>query len=68
MNIDNYNAYVKLLSHGKPTKPFDIQAARPGPASGIDVQAVQELSYLKYGRNRSDVENEILKKYKKHSL
>ncbi len=65
MNIDNYNAYVKLLTHGKPTKPFDIQAARPGPVSGINVNALQELSYLKYGSSRAEVESEILKKYEK---
>ncbi len=65
MNIDNYNAYVKLLVRGKPSKPFNIEAMTPPPPSGIDINALQELSYLKFGRNRDEVEGEVMKKYVK---
>ncbi len=65
MNIDNYNAYVKLLVHGKPSKPFNIRASTPPAPTHIDVAAVQQLSYLTYGRNREEVEAEIMLKYKK---
>lgn len=65
MSIDNYNAYVKLLTRGKPSKPFNIEAMTPPPPTGIDINSLQELSYLKYGRNRDEVEEEIMKKYVK---
>jgi len=65
MNIDNYNAYIKMLVHGKPTEPFNIQAMTPPPATGVDVIAIQELSYQRYGRNREEVQAEVMKKYEK---
>jgi TraM recognition site of TraD and TraG len=63
MNIDNFNALIKMLVHGKPSKPFNIKASAPPPPSGIDVEAVKSLSYLTYGRNRDEVQAEIMKKY-----
>jgi len=65
MNIDNFNAYIKMLVRGIPSKPFNIRAALPPPSTGVDIKAVQELSYLKYGRNKDEVEAEIMKKYEK---
>jgi len=65
MNIDNFNFYVKMLVHGKPSKPFNIEASRPPEPTGIDISTIQELSYLKYGRNRDEVQNEVMKKYQK---
>jgi len=65
MNIDNHNAYVKLLVRGRPSKPFNIEAMAPPPPTGMDINAVQELSYLNYGRNRDEVQAEVMKKYEK---
>ncbi len=65
MNIDNYSAYVKLLVHGKPSKPFNIRASNPPAETGIDIESIKQLSYLKYGRKREEVEAEIMEKYKK---
>ena len=65
MNIDNFNAYVKLLVNGSPSIPFNIRASNPPSVSGMDVNSLQELSYLKYGRNRDEVQAEIMKKYEK---
>lgn len=65
MNIDNFNAYVKMLSHGKPTKPFNIQMM-PQTAGNPDiVENLKQLSYLTYGQDREMVEDSILAKYKK---
>ena len=64
MNIDNLNAYVKILSHGKPTKPFNI-AMMPFEQGNPDiVDNLKELSYLTYGQDRESVEELIMKKYK----
>jgi hypothetical protein len=65
MNIDNFNAYIKMLVRGKPAKPFNIRAMQPRAAGGVDINSLQELSYLKYGRNRNEVDEETLAKYKK---
>ncbi len=65
MNIDNFNALIKMLVHGKPSKPFNIKAMPSPPPTGIDVEAVKQLSYLTYGRNRDEVQAEVMKKYEK---
>jgi hypothetical protein len=65
MNIDNYNAIVKLLVHGKPVKAFNIKTP-PAPKGepGL-VDSLKHLSYLTYGGDRERIEKEILAKYKK---
>ncbi len=63
MKIDNRNAYVSLLVNGQPTKPFNI-ATFPLPHGNMEaVEKIKELSYLKYGRDRAEVEAEIIAKY-----
>jgi len=67
MNIDNYNAYIKVLSGGMPMKPFNMETIE-SPSGDVDkVQALKEISYQKYGGNRAEIEREILGKYKKES-
>ncbi len=65
MNIDNFNAYLKILVNGKPVKPFNIQAMVPPTGKPEIVDKLKELSYLKYGQDRGMVEAEIMEKYKK---
>ena len=68
MNIDNYNAYVRVLVKGQPVKPFNIQAMAP-PEGGYGIgEKIKELSYLRYGRDRAEVEEEIMQKYRKEDL
>ena len=64
MNIENFNAYLKLLVNGSPTSPFNITAARPSAGNHDIVESIKELSYLKHGRDRAHVEEEIAKKYR----
>ncbi len=68
MNIDNFNAYVKMLSYGKPTKPFNIQMMPQEKGNMAIVENLKELSYLTYGQDRDIVEDEIMKKYKKEEV
>ncbi len=64
MKIDNRNAYVSMLINGQPTKPFNI-ATFPPPLGNMEiVNSLKELSYLKYGRERSEIEEEIMNKYR----
>lgn len=65
MNIDNMNCYIKMLSGGRPVKPFNIEFTWPEAGDQRIVEALKELSYLKYGSDREKVERDIMKKYQK---
>jgi hypothetical protein len=59
MQVDNFNAFVRLLVGGKPALPFNIETL-PFVSGSLDkVDAMRELSYLKYGRPRQDIEEEV---------
>jgi hypothetical protein len=52
INIDNFNAYAKLLINGEPAKPFNLRTL-PAPRSSPEVSNyVKELSRNKYGLKR----------------
>jgi hypothetical protein len=61
VNIDRYNAYLKLMINGTASKPFNM-ATYPLLRNGNDEQAkaIRQLSRLKFGRPRAEVEEEIL--------
>jgi hypothetical protein len=61
--LQNFNAYAKILVQGVPAKPFNLRIPPP-PAGNMDIaEKVKELSYLKYGRPREEVEAEIMARY-----
>jgi hypothetical protein len=66
MKLDNFNSYVKMLVGGIPVKPFSMTSNWSlTPKGNMDiVEKIKELSYLKYGRLREEVEEEIINKYK----
>ncbi len=63
MNIDNRNAYLRLLVNGKPEKPFNIEILPPKPGDRSQIESLKTISYEKYGRDRGEVEKLILEKY-----
>ncbi len=65
MNIDNHNSYVKMLSNGRPVKPFSMETNMPPRGTKLLLDKIKQLSYLKYGKDRQEVENAVLEKYKK---
>ncbi|MDO8483084.1 MAG: type IV secretion system DNA-binding domain-containing protein [bacterium] len=65
INLDNRNAYLKLLVQGRPVKPFNMETMAPPAGNKEIIAKLKELSYLKFGRERSEVEREIMKKYQK---
>lgn len=65
MSVDNLNCYIKMLSSGRPVKPFSLFVPFPPRGDGALIDKIKELSYLKYGRDRELVEQEIMKKYEK---
>jgi len=68
MNIDNFNAYIKILSNGIPIDPFNISVPKAPDGNKDKVEYIKKLSSLKYGRDRREVDAEILKKYEKESI
>lgn len=62
--LDNYNAYMSMLVKGQPTKPFNIKTLAPEKGNTDIVNSLKELSYLRYGRDRDEVEEEIMARYK----
>jgi hypothetical protein len=63
MKIDNYHAYVSLLAKGTPKKPFDIDVLPPTKGDRERITALQELSYLAYGRPADEVNEEVMRKF-----
>jgi hypothetical protein len=63
VNIDRFNAYVKLMINGTASKPFNM-ATYPLPKPTDEqkelAKSIRQLSRLKHGRPRSEVEEEIL--------
>lgn len=60
INIENRNAYVKLLIDGAVSKPFNLIALPPmGEARPKVGEALRKLSRLKFGRDKRLVEREI---------
>ncbi|MBI3671610.1 type IV secretion system DNA-binding domain-containing protein [Candidatus Azambacteria bacterium] len=68
MNIDNLNAYVKLLINNKAVKPFNIKVDFPKKGDMVVAQKVKELSSIKYGRSRQEVDIEIEERFKKKEV
>ncbi len=62
--LDNYNAYMNMLVSGQPVKPFNLKTLAPEVGNPDIVDSLKELSYVKYGRDRAEVEAEIMGRYK----
>ncbi len=62
-NLDNFNAYVRLLTGGRPAKPFNVRIEKPTKGNADQVDKLKELSSLIFGRPRAEVEEEVMKKY-----
>ncbi len=62
VNIQAFNAYVKLLYQNQTTRPFNISIPPLAPGNPRVSQAVRELSRLKYGRPKELVDAEIMER------
>lgn len=62
INIDNYNAYVKLMISGTISKGFNMATFPPLKTNREIAKAIKELSSLKYGREREVIEREIIQR------
>ncbi|MES2931415.1 MAG: DUF87 domain-containing protein [Patescibacteria group bacterium] len=62
-NIENRNAYVRMLANGVPQKPFSMKTLNLSEGTLAQVDDLRELSYLTYGRDRATVEASIRARY-----
>ncbi|MBI2573849.1 MAG: hypothetical protein HYV78_00420, partial [Candidatus Wildermuthbacteria bacterium] len=59
MNFDNRNGALRLLLQGESSRPFSL-ATLPLKKGNTETAAMlKNLSRLKYGKNRDDVESEL---------
>jgi hypothetical protein len=63
MKIENLNAYASLLINDYPQKAFNIKETFNDRGDQETRDALKEMSYQKYGRDRAEVEEEIMKKF-----
>ena len=59
INIDNFNAYAKILINNQTSKPFNIKIIPPAKGSPEIASAAKEFSRSVYGRDRDKVEQEF---------
>lgn len=60
IGVEKFNYYVRLLVDSAPTKPFNVTTYPPDPHENVKVaEAVRQLSRLKYGRDRAEIDASI---------
>jgi type IV secretory pathway TraG/TraD family ATPase VirD4 len=65
INMERFNAYIKLMVKGSASRPFDMETYPKPPGANLEMgQLVRNLSRLKFGRPRSEVQTEILDRSK----
>ena len=67
LKLENLNCYIKMLVNGVPAKPFNSVTPFPPKGNPEIIEKVKELSYLKYGRPREEVEAEIMARYQQRT-
>jgi len=56
-NLPFANMYIKLLINGTPTLPFSMQGIKTDSELNDELgKSIKQLSRLKYGRNRTEIE------------
>ncbi len=63
VNIENRNAYVKILAGGVPQKAFDLRTADLPKGNPDQIDDLIHLSSSTYGRDRATVETMIRERY-----
>ena len=65
ISIDNYNCYIKMLIRGQPAKPFSVEVPQNKRGDRAMLEKIKEVSRMKYGRDRADVEAEMRRRYQR---
>jgi len=59
VNVEAYTCNTKILIDGTASRPFNMAPVRPGEGNQDLVEAIRQLSRLKYGRDRQLVEMDV---------
>lgn len=62
INIENFNAYLKILINGQPSAPFNIKTALMPAGNRALGEKIKELSRIVYTASREEVETAIYKR------
>ena len=62
-NLPNRTAVLSLLVNGVPARPFTIQTQELPTMDYSGLDALKELSYKAYGKDRQEVEDDINRKF-----
>jgi len=62
INVENQHAHAKLLFQGEPSKPFSLEAVKVSNGLADLKNQLKELSRLTYGREISEIEQDILRR------
>ncbi len=60
VNVDNYQCFARLLMNNELTKPFNMKTFAPTHGDQEVANALKELSRLRYGRDATIVNREIM--------
>lgn len=63
LNLDNYNAYVKLLINGATSMPFSMKTFPPEKGDREIAEIIKEISRTMYGSPREDIERDIIERH-----
>ncbi|MDZ4299797.1 MAG: TraM recognition domain-containing protein, partial [Candidatus Sungbacteria bacterium] len=63
LNIANRTCYLRMLINGQVAQPFNMKTYAPYRGDTQMAEVVKEMSRLKYGRPRAEVEQEILDRH-----
>ena len=64
INLDNFNAYIKLTIQGQVSRVFNMKIKKPIDSDLGQLESLKQLSSSKYARPRNEIEEEIRKGYK----
>jgi hypothetical protein len=65
VNVENLNAYIKLLINGIVTRPFSMRILFDKYPKNLELSnAIRQLSRLKYGRDKELVVKEVSERTK----
>jgi hypothetical protein len=64
INVDNLNAYAKILINGQTSKPFNLKVGTASWNGGNKelAEKLKEYSRMKYGQDRQGIEDDIYKR------
>mgnify|MGYP001377428786 CR=1 FL=1 len=63
MNLDNFNAYIKLMIQNQTSRAFNIKTLKSPPPDIQKINYLKEFSSLQYTIPREEVEMEIRERY-----